>query len=115
MLVPKTDLEKILNDKGIKMVVIVAPLRPRSALPASGRVPGVTVIIPIECIFGENTYFEQIPLIRAQLALEIAQHTLPGNSRTHRLGERFATSRTLHIRKAKMTRCQVLRGLKGGP
>jgi nicotinamidase-related amidase len=57
----KTDLEKILNDKGIKMVVIVGTAAQGAVLNTASQAAfrGLQVIIPLDGMSAENTYFEQ--------------------------------------------------------
>ena len=57
----KTDLEKILNDKGIKMVVIVGTAAQGAVLNTASQAAfrGLQVIIPVDGMSAENTYFEQ--------------------------------------------------------
>jgi len=57
----KTDLEKILNDKGIKTVVIVGTAAQGAVLNTASQAAfrGLRVIIPVDGMSAENTYFEQ--------------------------------------------------------
>jgi len=57
----KTDLEKILSDKGIKTVIVVGTAAQGAVLnTASGAAfRGLKVIIPVDGMSAENTYFEQ--------------------------------------------------------
>jgi nicotinamidase-related amidase len=57
----KTDLEKILNDKGIKTVVVVGTAAQGAVLNTASQAAfrGLQVIIPIDGMSAENTYFEQ--------------------------------------------------------
>jgi nicotinamidase-related amidase len=57
----KTDLEKILNDKGIKTLVIVGTAAQGAVLNTAGQAAfqGLRVIIPVDGMSAENTYFEQ--------------------------------------------------------
>jgi nicotinamidase-related amidase len=57
----KTDLEKILNDKGIKTVVIVGTAAQGAVLNTASQAAfrGLQVIIPVDGMSSENTYFEQ--------------------------------------------------------
>jgi nicotinamidase-related amidase len=57
----KTDLEKILNDKGIKAVVVVGTAAHGAVLNTASQAAfrGLQVIIPVDGMSSENTYFEQ--------------------------------------------------------
>ena len=57
----KTDLEKILNDKGIKTVVVVGTAAHGAVLNTASQAAfrGLQVIIPVDGMSSENTYFEQ--------------------------------------------------------
>lgn len=57
----KTDLEKILNDKGIKTVVVVGTAAQGAVLNTASQAAfrGLKVIIPVDGMSAENTYFEQ--------------------------------------------------------
>jgi len=57
----KTDLEKILNDKGIKTVVVVGTAAQGAVLNTASQAAfrGLQVIIPVDGMSSENTYFEQ--------------------------------------------------------
>ena len=57
----KTDLEKILNDKGIKTVVVVGTAAHGAVLNTASQAAfrGLQVIIPLDGMSSENTYFEQ--------------------------------------------------------
>jgi nicotinamidase-related amidase len=57
----KTDLEKILSDKGIKTVVIVGTAAQGAVLNTASQAAfrGLRVIIPVDGMSAENTYFEQ--------------------------------------------------------
>jgi nicotinamidase-related amidase len=54
-------LEKILNDKGIKTVVIVVTAAQGAVLNTASQAAfrGLRVIIPVDGMSAENTYFEQ--------------------------------------------------------
>jgi nicotinamidase-related amidase len=54
-------LEKILNDKGIKTVVIVGTAAQGAVLNTASQAAfrGLRVIIPVDGMSAENTYFEQ--------------------------------------------------------
>jgi nicotinamidase-related amidase len=57
----KTDLEKILNEKGIKTVVVVGTAAQGAVLNTASQVAfrGLQVIVPVDGMSAENTYFEQ--------------------------------------------------------
>ena len=57
----KTDLEKILNDKGIKTVVVVGTAAHGAVLNTASQAAfrGLRVIIPVDGMSAENTYIEQ--------------------------------------------------------
>lgn len=57
----KTDLEKILNEKGIKTVVVVGTAAHGAVLNTASQAAfrGLQVIIPVDGMSSENTYFEQ--------------------------------------------------------
>jgi nicotinamidase-related amidase len=57
----RTDLEKILNDKGIKAVVVVGTAAQGAVLNTSSQAAfrGLQVIVPVDGMSAENTYFEQ--------------------------------------------------------
>jgi nicotinamidase-related amidase len=57
----KTDLEKILNDKGIKTVVVVGTAAQGAVLYTGSQAAfrGMQVIVPVDGMSAENLYFEQ--------------------------------------------------------
>jgi nicotinamidase-related amidase len=57
----KTDLEKILSDKGIKTVIVVGTAAQGAVLNTGSQAAfrGIKVIIPVDGMSAENTYFEQ--------------------------------------------------------
>jgi nicotinamidase-related amidase len=57
----KTDLEKILTEKGIKTVVVVGTAAQGAVLNTGSQAAfrGLKVIIPVDGMSAENTYFEQ--------------------------------------------------------
>ena len=57
----KTDLEKILADKGIKEVVVVGTAAQGAVLNTGSQAAfrGFKVIVPVDGMSAENTYFEQ--------------------------------------------------------
>jgi nicotinamidase-related amidase len=60
----KTDLEKILTEKGIKAVVIVGTAAQGAVLNTASQAAfrGLQVIVPMDGMSAENTYFEQYSL-----------------------------------------------------
>jgi nicotinamidase-related amidase len=58
----KTDLEKILNDKGIKTVVVVGTAAQGAVLNTASQAAfrGLQVIVPVDGMSAENTYFETV-------------------------------------------------------
>ena len=61
----KTDLEKILTDKGVKTVVVVGTAAQGAVLNTASQAAfrGLKVIIPVDGMSAENTYFEQYTAI----------------------------------------------------
>jgi nicotinamidase-related amidase len=57
----KTDLEKILTEKGVKEVVVVGTAAQGAVLNTASQAAfrGLKVIIPVDGMSAENTYFEQ--------------------------------------------------------
>lgn len=57
----KTDLEKILKDKGIKAVIVVGTAAHGAVLNTASQAAfrGFQVIVPVDGLSAENTYFEQ--------------------------------------------------------
>ncbi len=57
----KTDLEKILHDRGIKAIVIVGTAAHGAVLYTGSEAAfrGLKVIVPVDGMSSENTYFEQ--------------------------------------------------------
>ena len=57
----RTDLEKILRDKGIKIVIIVGTAAHGAVLSTGSQAAyrGFKVIVPVDGMSSENTYFEQ--------------------------------------------------------
>lgn len=57
----KTDLEKILTEKGIKTVIVVGTAAQGAVLNTGSQAAfrGLTVILPVDGMSAENTYFEQ--------------------------------------------------------
>lgn len=72
----KTDLEKILKDKGIKVVVIVGTAAQGAVLNTGSQAAfrGVKVIIPVDGMSAENTYFEQYTAYHMTHAPGVRQH-----------------------------------------
>lgn len=61
----KTDLEKILTDKGVKTVVVVGTAAQGAVLNTASQAAfrGFKVIVPVDGMSAENTYFEQYTAI----------------------------------------------------
>src|ERR1043166_8521192 len=57
----RTDLEKILSDKGIKTVIVVGTAAQGAVLNTASQAAfrGLQVIVPVDGMSAENTYFEQ--------------------------------------------------------
>jgi nicotinamidase-related amidase len=57
----KTDLEKIINDKAIKTVIVVGTAAHGAVLYTGSQsaLRGLQVIVPVDGMSSENTYFEQ--------------------------------------------------------
>jgi nicotinamidase-related amidase len=57
----RTDLEKILRDKGIKTVIIVGTAAHGAVLYTGSQAAyrGIRVIVPVDGMSSDNTYFEQ--------------------------------------------------------
>ena len=73
----KTDLEKILNDKGIKTVVVVGTAAHGAVLYTASQAAfrGLRVIIPVDGMSAENTYFEQYTAYHLANAPGVGQQT----------------------------------------
>jgi nicotinamidase-related amidase len=73
----KTDLEKILNDKGIKTVVVVGTAAQGAVLNTASQAAfrGLQVIIPVDGMSAENTYFEQYTAYHMANAPGVGQQT----------------------------------------
>ena len=71
----KTDLEKILNDKGIKTVVVVGTAAHGAVLYTASQAAfrGMQVIIPVDGMSSENTYFEQYTVYHLSNAPGVGQ------------------------------------------
>ena len=71
----KTDLEKILSDKGIKTVVVVGTAAQGAVLNTASQAAfrGLQVIIPVDGMSAENTYFEQYTAYHLANAPGVAQ------------------------------------------
>jgi len=71
----KTDLEKILNDKGIKTVVVVGTAAHGAVLNTASQAAfrGLQVIIPVDGMSSENTYFEQYTVYHLSNAPGVGQ------------------------------------------
>jgi len=74
----KTDLEKILNDKGIKTVVVVGTAAQGAVLNTASQAAfrGLQVIIPVDGMSAENTYFEQYTTYHMANAPGVGQQTI---------------------------------------
>ena len=72
----KTDLEKILKDKGIKEVVVVGTAAQGAVLYTGSEAAfrGFKVIIPVDGMSAENTYFEQYTAYHMTHAPGVGQH-----------------------------------------
>jgi len=76
----KTNLQKILNDRGIKTVVIVGTAAQGAVLNTASQAAfrGLQVIIPVDGMSAENTYFEQYTAYHLANAPGVGQQvTLP--------------------------------------
>ena len=73
----KTDLEKILSDKGIKTVVVVGTAAQGAVLNTASQAAfrGLRVIIPVDGMSAENTYFEQYTAYHLANAPGVGQQT----------------------------------------
>lgn len=71
----KTDLEKILTDKGIKEVVVVGTAAQGAVLNTGSQAAfrGFKVIVPVDGMSAENTYFEQYTAYHLANAPGVAQ------------------------------------------
>lgn len=72
----KTDLEKILKDKGIKEVVVVGTAAQGAVLYTGSEAAfrGFKVVIPVDGMSAENTYFEQYTAYQLAHAPGVGQH-----------------------------------------
>jgi nicotinamidase-related amidase len=73
----KTDLEKILNDKGIKTVVVVGTAAHGVVLytGSEAALRGLKVIVPVDGMSSENTYYEQYVAYQMANAPGVGQET----------------------------------------
>ncbi|HWX76273.1 MAG TPA: cysteine hydrolase [Candidatus Acidoferrales bacterium] len=71
----KTDLEKILSEKGIKTVVVVGTAAQGAVLNTASQAAfrGLQVIIPVDGMSAENTYFEQYTIYHLANAPGVGQ------------------------------------------
>ncbi|HEY7221075.1 MAG TPA: cysteine hydrolase [Candidatus Binatia bacterium] len=71
----KTDLEKILTGKGIKTVVVVGTAAQGAVLNTASQAAfrGLQVIIPVDGMSAENTYFEQYTVVHLANAPGVGQ------------------------------------------
>jgi nicotinamidase-related amidase len=74
----KTDLEKILHDKGIKTVVVIGAASHGAVLYTIGGsvFRGLKVIVPVDAIAAESTYAEQYTVWHLQNAPRMAANVL---------------------------------------
>ena len=73
----KTDLEKILTEKGIKAVVVVGTAARGAVLNTASQAAfrGLQVIVPVDGMSAENTYFEQYTAYHLGNAPGVGQQT----------------------------------------
>jgi nicotinamidase-related amidase len=73
----KTDLEKILTEKGIKSVVVVGTAAQGAVLNTASQAAfrGLQVIVPVDGLSAENTYFEQYTAYHLGNAPGVGQQT----------------------------------------
>jgi nicotinamidase-related amidase len=71
----KTELEKILNDKGIKTVVVVGTAAHGAVIYTASQAAfrGMQVIVPVDGMSSENTYFEQYTVYHLSNAPGVGQ------------------------------------------
>lgn len=71
----KTDLEKFLKDKGIKAVIVVGTAAQGAVLNTASQAAfrGFQVIVPVDGMSAENTYFEQYSAFHLVNAPGVAQ------------------------------------------
>ena len=71
----KTDLEKILSEKGIKTVVVVGTAAQGAVLNTASQAAfrGLQVIVPVDGMSAENTYFEQYTIYHLANAPGVGQ------------------------------------------
>jgi nicotinamidase-related amidase len=71
----RTDLEKILNDKGIKTVVVVGTAAHGAVIYTASQAAfrGMQVIVPVDGMSSENTYFEQYTVYHLSNAPGVGQ------------------------------------------
>jgi nicotinamidase-related amidase len=72
----RTDLEKILQDKGIKTVIVVGTAAHGAVLYTGSQAAfrGLKVILPVDGMSAENTYFEQYTAYHMVHAPGVGQH-----------------------------------------
>ena len=73
----KTDLEKILTEKGIKAAVVVGTAAQGAVLNTASQAAfrGLQVIVPVDGLSAENTYFEQYTAYHLGNAPGVGQQT----------------------------------------
>ena len=71
----KTDLEKILTDKGIKTVVVVGTAAQGAVLNTASQAAfrGLRVIVPVDGMSAETTYYEQYTAVHLATSPGIGQ------------------------------------------
>jgi len=71
----KTDLEKILTDKGIKTVVVVGTAAQGAVLNTASQAAfrGLRVIVPVDGMSAENTYYEQYTAVHLATSPGVGQ------------------------------------------
>jgi nicotinamidase-related amidase len=71
----KTELEKILSEKGIKTVVVVGTAAQGAVLNTASQAAfrGLQVIVPVDGMSAENTYFEQYSIYHLANAPGVGQ------------------------------------------
>lgn len=72
-----TDLEKILKEKGIKTVIVTGTAAQGAVLNTASQAAfrGIKVVIPVDGMSAENTYYEQYTAYHMTTAPGVAQQT----------------------------------------